>query len=246
MISKASITFKRYCKRDNMKREGYQRDFFEDIINSRFNVGEYWINNTVGLGVDYMIPESDTALELKNINHNSKPLGKGFIQKEVTDRFEIEDFNNKLLVASCSNITKAGIEELERREVHYCILPFQTLPTMSFKQWIKNKKILIGFLADYLPYHNPYRKKPKLWSSRKTESISINTDNTYPHTYPQLVDVFTSRNTCFNLNARYILLGKIDVSKNVFTQSRLKQCVDTLDVSINKIKQDEDMLNVNT
>jgi len=159
-------------KKSNRTKELWQREFIEDILDTRFNIEEIEINHTVGRGVDYTFENEDTELEIKNINHEGKELGKGFIRRHIADRYS-GLYRNKLSMASCSDITEEGRRILDGEGCHYQILPYQTTPDMSIKQYVKNKRLVVEFLSNHgFEYTNPFERK-KSNSSVSSNSIFI-------------------------------------------------------------------------
>jgi len=165
-----------HVKKENMIKERWHRSFLEEILTTRFPDADYLPTKVNGEFVDYTfyIGNDDFGLEIKNINPEGKSLGLGFTKNEIVARYTNEKIRGLLL--SCSEFTENAQDMLETENVHYAILPYQTTPSMSLKQWVKNKRVTIAFLSKYLNYRDPFRKvqeKAKSCPKSKKPSISI-------------------------------------------------------------------------
>ena len=160
-------------KQANMIKERWHRSFLEEILTTRFPDADYLPTKVNGKFVDYTfyIGNDDFGLEIKNINPEGKSLGLGFTKMEIMARFTDEKFRGLLL--SCREFTDNARDLLDKEDVHYAILPHQTTPSMSLKQWVKNKCVTVAFLSKYLNYHDPFRKVKKAKSCPKSTNLSI-------------------------------------------------------------------------
>jgi len=181
-------------KKANMIKERWHRAFLEEILTTRFPDADYLPTKVNGKFVDYTfyIDDDDFGLEIKNINPEGKYLGLGFTKNEIVARYTNEKFRGLLL--SCSGFTENAKDILETENVHYAILPYQTTPSISLKQWVKNKRVTIAFLSKYLNYSDPFRKAQKKAKSRpKSTKPSISINLTTVHCEP------CNRETCIVL-----------------------------------------------
>ena len=182
-------------KKANMIKERWHRAFLEEILTTRFPDADYLPTKVNGKFVDYTfyIDDDDFGLEIKNINPEGKYLGLGFTKNEIVARYTNEKFRGLLL--SCSGFTENAKDILETENVHYAILQYQTTPSISLKQWVKNKRVTIAFLSKYLNYHDPFKKvQKKAKSCRKSVNPSISINLIQVHFEPYYVE------TCIDLD----------------------------------------------
>lgn len=182
-------------KKANMIKERWHRAFLEEILTTRFPDADYLPTKVNGKFADYTfyIGDDELGLEIKNINPEGESLGLGFTKKEIVARYTNEKFRGLLL--SCRGFTENAEDMLERENVHYAIIPYQTTPSTSLKQWVKNKRVTIAFLSKYLNYHDPFRKvKKKAKSCRKSVNPSISINLIQVHFEPYYVE------TCIDLD----------------------------------------------
>jgi len=168
-----------HVKKANMIKESWQRAFLEEILRRCFPDADYLPTKVNGKFVDYTfyIDNDDFGLEIKNINPKGKSLGLGFTKREIIARFT--DEKTKGLLLSCREFTDNAQDLLEKENIHYAILPYQTTPSMSLKQWIKNKRETVAFLSKYLNYRDPFKKhEKKAKSCPKPTNLSISIDST--------------------------------------------------------------------
>jgi len=184
-----------HVKRENMIKERWHRSFLEEILTTRFPDADYLPTKVNGKFVDYTfyLGNDDFGLEIKNINPEGKSLGFGFTKNEIVARYTNEKFRGLLL--SCSGFTGNAKDMLERENVHYAILPYQTTSSTSLKQWVKNKRVTIAFLSKHLNYHDPFKKvQKKAKSCRKSVNPSISINLIQVHFEPYYVE------TCIDLD----------------------------------------------
>jgi len=164
-----------YCTPSNKLKELWQRDFIQWILDNCFSEEEnYFWNDINGLFADLIFDPlgHETGIELKNVDHRGKEIGEGFTRKDILGRFTGSE-DTKALLLSCSDLTVKARELLEEHNIHYAILPFQTTLNMSFKEWVKNKRVAIAFFSKIgLRYKNPF-KKTETSSELRKASISI-------------------------------------------------------------------------
>ena len=163
-----------HVKKANMIKESWQRAFLEEILERSFPDADYVPTKVNGEFVDYTfdIDSDDFGLEIKNINPEGKSLGLGFTKNEIVARFTNEKFRGLLL--SCNGFTNNAKDLLEKENIHYAILSSQVTPSMSLKQWIKNKRATVAFLSKYLNYRDPFKESQKKANScPKSPNLSI-------------------------------------------------------------------------
>lgn len=164
-----------YCKRSNKIKEIWQRESIQEILRRSFSDTDYVETKVNGKYVDYTfhIDNDDFGLEIKNINPKGKSLGLGFTQKEIVARYTHEKFRGLLL--SCRGFSENAKDLLERENVHYAILPHQTTPTMSLKEWIRNKRIATAFFSKMgLRYEDPFKRTRSVSAQEKSEPKKVN------------------------------------------------------------------------
>ena len=176
-------------KQANMIKERWHRAFLEEILRRNFPDADYLPTKVNGKFADYTfyIGDDKLGLEIKNINPEGKSLGLGFTKKEIIAKFIDEKFRGLLL--SCRGFTDNAKDLLEREDVHYAILPYQTTPSMSLKQWVKNKRVAVAFLSKYLNYHDPFKKVKKAKSCPKSTNLSISISLVTVYFEPYYVEI---------------------------------------------------------
>ena len=97
-------------------------------------------NRQNGKGPDYF--NDNIAVEAKNINHNSKPLGRTFILKEVVLRFNNHEDKLKVLINS-AEVDNTGLSILEKNKIRMIKVPYQVTKDLSFKKRCRAKKSII-------------------------------------------------------------------------------------------------------